>query len=448
MVSHYSAANVAWYGPNPDGLVIYNDGRGIHVQGDFGRAVVDGDSYVVKQFQFHAPSEHKTKSGLTSKEYDMEMHIVHQKEGALGYDDMMVVAVLFDTDADNDDDTPSVASEFLQRLGWDDLPAVGRRKLINMNQNGTYNGELKPFRLNLEDELMDELGVLNGRFWFYNGSLTTPPCSETVKWFVMQTLAPVSEAQVTAYEDAVGTDETARDDNGLNGRAVLDSLTEITPWRTSGTPPSYWRMYSGDHKQGETFEIIMKGGNNLDRGSGRDRVRAVNASDECAEESPAGGGSSTVTNLGEPIGGGDVDTINATWATATFAFSSAGYYRVCYKLWAPDDDDDLEDLALISATHESSTPWVEVTGGGLLHVKYACNTSACLGADKALGDLAAAAGMSKNSAIFFILLCLFCLALGVAATIYAKAFKDGDTKGVIVGSVKGAGKIVKNPIKS
>jgi carbonic anhydrase len=36
------------------------------------------------------------------------------------------------------------------------------------------------------------------RLYTYSGSLTTPPCSETVTWYVIDTLLPVSEDTVSA----------------------------------------------------------------------------------------------------------------------------------------------------------------------------------------------------------------------------------------------------------
>lgn len=39
----------------------------------------------------------------------------------------------------------------------------------------------------------------NGRFYTYLGSLTTPPCSETVTWFIFPEPLPVSPAQVSKF---------------------------------------------------------------------------------------------------------------------------------------------------------------------------------------------------------------------------------------------------------
>lgn len=53
----------------------------------------------------------------------------------------------------------------------------------------------------------------------YAGSLTTPPCSEGVRWHVMQAPTTVSQAQVTAFLEV--TKATARPVQPLKPRDVL-----------------------------------------------------------------------------------------------------------------------------------------------------------------------------------------------------------------------------------
>lgn len=56
-------------------------------------------------------------------------------------------------------------------------------------------------------------------YYRYNGSLTTPPCSEGVKWFVAQTTATASEAQVQSFVNAFNPN--ARPVQPRNDRTVL-----------------------------------------------------------------------------------------------------------------------------------------------------------------------------------------------------------------------------------
>jgi carbonic anhydrase len=60
----------------------------------------------------------------------------------------------------------------------------------------------------------------------YDGSLTTPPCSEGVKWVVMTTPIQLSKEQVAAFTTII------RDNNrpvqALNGRTVLTDAVAMT----------------------------------------------------------------------------------------------------------------------------------------------------------------------------------------------------------------------------
>lgn len=57
-------------------------------------------------------------------------------------------------------------------------------------------------------------------FYRYDGSLTTPPCMEGVKWTVALSQTPISEDQVTTYSYALQRIENTRETMPLNGRVV------------------------------------------------------------------------------------------------------------------------------------------------------------------------------------------------------------------------------------
>ena len=59
----------------PGGQEILNNGHTVQVNYAEGSSItVDGVPFVLKQFHFHAPSEHT----IDGKHYDVEMHIVHE----------------------------------------------------------------------------------------------------------------------------------------------------------------------------------------------------------------------------------------------------------------------------------------------------------------------------------------------------------------------------------
>jgi carbonic anhydrase len=90
--------------------------------------------------------------------------------------DLLVIGLMYDVGAEN---------AFLQRLG---LPsgAASDKSAAAMVVSGS---------IDLSVELKAQL---EGVFYRYDGSLTTPPCTESVKWFVLQGRQPVSQEQIKA----------------------------------------------------------------------------------------------------------------------------------------------------------------------------------------------------------------------------------------------------------
>jgi len=126
--------------------------------------------------RFHAKSEH-TFSGRNNDSaghYPLELHIIHQKEGSNGTNDLMVVAVMFDLKK-----TPGT-NRFLDQVDFTNLPAaVGDTKVLT-----------KAVDLN-------ELAYsLQGDYFAYNGSLTTPKCVENVQWRVMSQAQGMKQSQL------------------------------------------------------------------------------------------------------------------------------------------------------------------------------------------------------------------------------------------------------------
>lgn len=174
------------YQPTP--LHIVNNGHTIQVNYAPGSFIVVGDKrYQLTQFHFHHPSEER----INGKRFEMVAHLVHAaSDGALA-----VVAVLLDAGAAN----PVIASL------WQHLP--------------THEGPEQA----LDDVQVDVTGLLpqNRGYYTFTGSLTTPPCTEGVTWFVLKTPEPISQRQADAFARVYPRD--ARPIQPLNGRDVLAS---------------------------------------------------------------------------------------------------------------------------------------------------------------------------------------------------------------------------------
>ncbi|NJN83268.1 MAG: carbonic anhydrase family protein, partial [Caldilineaceae bacterium] len=136
----------------PGALNIVNNGHAIQVNVDEGSTVeIDGQTYTLNQLHFHNPSEH-TAAGRFQP---LEMHLVHSNaDGGLA-----VISVLVAEGAENPALVDIVAN----------LPAE----------------EGDPITIDGASVDASALLPADQSYWRYDGSLTTPPCSEGVKWFVM-----------------------------------------------------------------------------------------------------------------------------------------------------------------------------------------------------------------------------------------------------------------------
>jgi carbonic anhydrase len=163
-----------------------NNGHTIQVNYSEGDTLtVGGRAYQLVQYHFHAPSEH-TVNGM---QFPMEMHLVHTNaEGQLA-----VIGVLIVEGAHNPAFDPI----------WANLPVT------------------KGVEHHLEHVTVDVDALLpKARTTYrYEGSLTTPPCSEGVQWFVMTTPIALSQAQIGAFTALFHGNN--RPVQPLNGRPVL-----------------------------------------------------------------------------------------------------------------------------------------------------------------------------------------------------------------------------------
>lgn len=165
---------------------ILNNGHTVEVEYQPGSSLtVDGHSFELKQFHFHAPSEN-TFSG---KHFPLEGHLVHaDKDGHLA-----VVAVMF---------SEGPANVLLTSL-WKTMPAkAGDKKAVTETHSAL------------------EMLPADRGYYRFTGSLTTPPCSEDVLWLVIKKPVTASKAQIDAFAKTIGSPNN-RPVQPLNGRQVL-----------------------------------------------------------------------------------------------------------------------------------------------------------------------------------------------------------------------------------
>ncbi len=123
-------------------------------------------SYSLIQFHFHEPSEHT----VNGKHYPMEMHFVHQAEdGALA-----VVGVFIEEGSHN------LGIETLWKHLGNEVGVAEQTKIPSDFSKAIITG--------------DAHGIFH-----YDGSLTTPPCSEGVKWYIRKTPTQLSREQIDTF---------------------------------------------------------------------------------------------------------------------------------------------------------------------------------------------------------------------------------------------------------
>ena len=175
----------------------------------------DGE-YPVAQFHLHSPSEHWVKG----KRYPLEIHVVTQKKGSTGLNDLAVMGVIFRKSRK--------CNPFLQSL-------VRNRKWPRVHKHGGHHGHggHKRYVRNVD---LSKLSVLanGGKFYVYPGSLTTPPCAETVTFHVMKKFSYACKRQIRALRRLFGKAGNARIINKLNGRTVELGVATVPADEDSG----------------------------------------------------------------------------------------------------------------------------------------------------------------------------------------------------------------------
>ncbi len=149
----------------PSTFRIVNNGHTVQVEvGDSSISLI-GKTYELVQFHFHRPSEET----INGQRFDMVVHLVHKS-----YDgELAVIAVLLERGPEH---------PFIQTL-WNYMPLEEKMPVSPPNAVVDLNALLPATR----------------NYYTYMGSLTTPPCTEGVRWLVMKEPVKVSADQIGIF---------------------------------------------------------------------------------------------------------------------------------------------------------------------------------------------------------------------------------------------------------
>jgi carbonic anhydrase len=165
LLSRQSRSLPVAYGPTTG--EIFNNGHTIEVEAAGSNVLtLDGVEYDLQQFHFHTPSEHR----FAGRGFDMEMHLVHRSAAG----------------------NTAVVGLFLKRGPTSGALSVVFENLPDVDAPLNTKMPLPPF------DLRAFLPVSHANYR-YTGSLTTPPCTEGVRWVVLKDLLTVSDEDLAQF---------------------------------------------------------------------------------------------------------------------------------------------------------------------------------------------------------------------------------------------------------
>lgn len=167
-------------------LEIINNGHTIQVNYPYGTFKIGNDEYHLIQFHFHAGSEHT----LNGKRFPLEAHMVHVSAD----NKIAVIGIWFEEGKEN-----TLLKKLVTNLPQQANDTISEAMAINVK-------DLMPKKLS---------------YYHYMGSLTTPPCTEGVNWFVMKTAQQASAEQINLLKKYM-PENNFRPVQPLNGRTIED----------------------------------------------------------------------------------------------------------------------------------------------------------------------------------------------------------------------------------
>jgi len=136
---------------------------------DAGGVILNDKNYKLLSFHFHSPTEHT----WNNKHLDMCLHFVHM---LLETGEILVMAYNLDRDGED-----VHFQEFLDHI----------------------QPEMDEEQIRIENVPLTLVGEFEGRFIHYTGSLTTPPCTQMVKWFVSNHCHSVDQAHLDWFRNCI-----------------------------------------------------------------------------------------------------------------------------------------------------------------------------------------------------------------------------------------------------
>ena len=171
---------------NAKAKTFVNNGHTVQANFENGNYLtIENKKYELKQIHFHIPSENH----IDGKVFPMEAHLVHADKN----NKLAVIGIMFEVSEDN-----TTLNKLLRNLPE------------NKDQKNEVKSEIFGYEILPESK----------EYYRFNGSLTTPPCTEGVKWIVLKTPVTISKSQLKDFEAVMP--RNARDIQNINARTILE----------------------------------------------------------------------------------------------------------------------------------------------------------------------------------------------------------------------------------
>lgn len=172
-------------------------------------SAADGDMYQFVEAHFHWDQQDTTGSehSISGKRTALEMHLVHyntrysnKKEAASKPDGLLVLGVFFREDTRTNPRLKPIVDQ------------IAYVRQTNSTSNARHSFSLRSI-------LPEDLST----FYKYHGSLTTPPCSESVTWVLLAQTENIGYNQLNSFQQIQSRGDKLRRIQPANGRPIWAS---------------------------------------------------------------------------------------------------------------------------------------------------------------------------------------------------------------------------------
>ncbi|KAH9515202.1 Carbonic anhydrase 14, partial [Bulinus truncatus] len=222
--------------PALSGMILKNNGHTVELEfvGDEIAIYAGGlpEPYIVKQLHFHwgEDSARGSEHQVDSQSFPMELHIVHYRKSlknftaaASKYHGLAVLGFFFEISSGEN---------------------IGLKQIIYNLNNVDVPGKwtsIPAFSLN------SFLPLHRSDFYRYDGSLTTPGCTESVIWTVFKDTIKISKKQLAAFDQVQTIDGGIQKPMVNNYRPVQPLNLRVVRRNFNVPPPKIHWSYEGSH---------------------------------------------------------------------------------------------------------------------------------------------------------------------------------------------------------